>query len=116
MDAIGREMLLAMETDERMMWSALVHDQPQMVEVEELKTRLNARSKNEVEVLKTEQIKLNNLVVKVKNTENDIAGSDEQLSLEEGALMRHTRLDKPFRAVALCAANAAGNEVTGKHK
>ena len=40
LEAIDGELKEAAETDEREMWSYLVHDQPQIVEVEELKIRL----------------------------------------------------------------------------
>ena len=38
--AIQEETVKATESDEPEMYSALVHDQPQMVEIEELKTRV----------------------------------------------------------------------------
>lgn len=40
LEAIDAELKEAAETDEREMWSHLVHDQAQIVEVEELKIRL----------------------------------------------------------------------------
>ncbi len=43
LEAIEQELREATDTDEREMWSNLVHDQPQIVEVEELKTRLQGR-------------------------------------------------------------------------
>lgn len=43
LEAIDGELKEAAETDEREMWSNLVHDQPQVVEVEELKTRLQGK-------------------------------------------------------------------------
>jgi tetratricopeptide (TPR) repeat protein len=113
LEAIEKEQKEAHETDEREMWSELVHDQPQIVEVEELKTRLAARLKREIDQLETERLVGATIRVKIKNAESDIAVADEQLVLEEGALMKHSRLDKPFRCIGLCAANAAGNEVTG---
>eukprot|EP00598_Pedospumella_elongata_P011723 CAMPEP_0185015530 /NCGR_PEP_ID=MMETSP1098-20130426/99884_1 /TAXON_ID=89044 /ORGANISM="Spumella elongata, Strain CCAP 955/1" /LENGTH=325 /DNA_ID=CAMNT_0027544659 /DNA_START=1 /DNA_END=975 /DNA_ORIENTATION=+ len=113
LEAIDGELKEAAETDEREMWSYLVHDQPQIVEVEELKIRLQARRTNEIKELEHEQLITKAIQVKIKNTESDIASADEQLVLEEGPLMKHTRLDKPFRCIGLCAANTAGNEVTG---
>lgn len=113
LSAIDAELAEAKECDEPEMWSVLVHDQPQVVEVEELKIRLAARSRNELQTLELEELAAKNIAVKIKNAENDIAGADEQLVLEEGPLMKHSRLDRPFRSIALCAANAAGNEVTG---
>lgn len=41
LDAIQQEMQLAADSDEPEMLSALVHDQPQVVEIEELKTRVS---------------------------------------------------------------------------
>ena len=43
-DEIQAELDEAYETDETEMWSNFVHDQPQVVEVEELKTRLGTHS------------------------------------------------------------------------
>ena len=65
LDAIAREMAKAMETDELEMWSELVHDQPQVVEVEELKVRLAARSEREQEMLAQERQRLKALDIKV---------------------------------------------------
>jgi tetratricopeptide (TPR) repeat protein len=113
LDAIDKELAEAAACDEREMWSVLVHDQPQIVEVEELKIRLAGRKKMELANLEQQQLLVKTLQVKIKNAENEIAGADEQLALEEGPLMKHSRLDRPFRSVGLCAANAAGNEVTG---
>eukprot|EP01038_Epipyxis_sp_PR26KG_P007587 gene7587-10336_t len=113
LEAISKELITAYETDELEMWSALVHDQPQVVEIEELKTRLTQRSEKELAKLKDEDILVKKLMGRIKNTEDDINGYDQQLTLEEGALMKHSQKNKPFRCVGLCAANAAGNEVTG---
>jgi len=41
LDAIQQEMKIAADSDEPEMLSALVHDQPQVVEIEELKTRVS---------------------------------------------------------------------------
>jgi hypothetical protein len=41
LDAIQLEMIRANETDEPELFTALVHDQPQVVEIEELKTRVS---------------------------------------------------------------------------
>lgn len=113
LDAIGAELNEAETTDEVEMWSALVHDQPQVVEIEELKTRLQIRLGREVDHLKVEESKLKLLKSQVTNLEDDIDELENELRIEEGALMKHSRNDKPFRCVSLCAANAAGNEVTG---
>jgi WD40 repeat protein len=113
MDAIATELKAAIDSDEGAMLSKLVHDQPQVIEIEELKMRLNARSASEMDRLTVEKEALRRLQVAVKNTENDIQEEDQMLILENGALMRHSRLDKPFRCIGLCQSNVAGNEVTG---
>ena len=59
-------------------------------------------------LLKEEEARIE---VTIKNLEDELTDADQQLDIENGALMTHIRHDKPFRCVALCAANAAGNEV-----
>ena len=113
LDAIQTEMAKAVESDEPEMWSELVHDQPQIVEIEELKTRLKARSVTELKKLQDENLVKKQIAVKISNVENNIIEADQQLTVEEGNLMKHSHTSKPFRAVGLCTTNAAGNEVTG---
>lgn len=113
LDLIQKEMTAAIETDELEMWSELVHETPQVVEVEELKQRLKQRSKVEFEELKLQKAVEDKILVKIRNAENEIEEKLQLLSLEEGNLMKHSRHDRPFRVVGLCIANAAGNEVTG---
>jgi hypothetical protein len=113
LDAIQNEMARALDSDEPEMWSELVHDQPQIVEIEELKTRLKARSATELKKLQDEDQIKKQIAVKISNVENNIIEADQQLTVEEGNLMKHSHTSKPFRAVGLCTTNAAGNEVTG---
>lgn len=113
LEAIQKELDEAIKTDATEMWSALVHDQPQVVEIEELKTRLKQRGPQEIARLEAEKLVKRNLLVRMKNLQNDVFEADQQLQLEEGALMKHARLDRSFRCVGLCATNVAGNEVTG---
>lgn len=113
LEAIQKELDEAYETDEIEMMSYFVHDQPQMVDVEEVKTRLHARKLKELEVYKVEKNEEKRLETCISNLEDELIGADQQYALENGALMSHIRHDKPFRFVGLCAANAAGNEVTG---
>ncbi|RYH28783.1 hypothetical protein EON65_10955 [archaeon] len=113
MSEIKKELEKAIETDEPEMYSALVHDQPQVVEIEELKTRLKQRGQQEFDRLIVEQQTLNKYAVRRKNIENSIAECDYQYNLEQGELMKHQVLSRSFRCIALCSTNAAGNEVTG---
>ncbi len=113
LDAIANELGAAIDSDEGAMLSNLVHDQPQVIEIEELKIRLAARSAQEVDRLTAEKETLRKLNVAISNAENDIQEADQMLVLENGALMKHSRLDKPFRVIGLCQSNVAGNEVTG---
>ncbi len=113
LDAIAAELKEALDSDEGAMLSKLVHDQPQVIEIEELKIRLAARSSQEVDHLTVEKDSLRKLHVAISNTENNIQEMDQQLVLENGALMKHSSLDKPFRCIGLCQSNVAGNEVTG---
>ncbi len=50
-----------------------------------------ARRTNEIKELEHEQLIAKSIQVKIKNIESDIASADEQLVLEEGPLMKHTR-------------------------
>lgn len=75
--------------------------------------KLIARSKQEGEKLKAENEILRLLNVKESNLRDSLDELDHQMMLEEGALATRSRVTRPFRAIALCAANAAGNEVTG---
>lgn len=50
-----------------------------------------ARRSNEIKELEHEQLIMKTIQVKIKNVESDIASADEQLVLEEGPLMKHTR-------------------------
>lgn len=111
--AIKAEKDAAMKTDEPEMWSYLIHDQPQIIEIEELKQRLHQRLQVETSNMLLETEKEKKILLKMKNLENSILEYDQILRLEEGALMKHSRLDKPFRCIGLCIANAIGNEVTG---
>ena len=113
LDAISQELMIALESDEKELWSELVHDQPQIVEIEELKVRLQARLENETKVLSQLEEEKRVKMIHIRNIENDIKEADEGLAIENGALMKRMRLDKPFRCVGLCAANASGNEVSG---
>jgi WD40 repeat protein len=113
LDALQKEMLAAIDTDELEMWSELVHETPQVVEIEELKKRLKNRSKIEMEELQTQKSQENKILTKIRNIENEIEEKHQLLSLEEGNLMKHARFDKPFRVIGLCMSNALGNEVTG---
>ena len=51
LNSISQELMIALESDEKELWSELVHDQPQIVEIEELKVRLQARLENETKIL-----------------------------------------------------------------
>ena len=80
--AIQGETDQAFMTDEVEMISLLVHDQPQMVEVEELKNRLAARKKEEIKNLEGAQLELTRLKVKVHNFEDMIHEKDALLDLK----------------------------------
>lgn len=112
-DAIDKQFEEAQNTDETEMWSDLVHDQPQVVEVEELKSRLLARRKRELVVHDEMGKGFLEKQTNVRNMEDQIHAENENIELEEGNLAKHVRHDKPFRVVAFAPGNAAGNEVTG---
>ena len=113
LNEIQAETDMAYATDELEMISNLVHDQPQMMEVEELKNRLSARKKVEVKKLEKAELKLKGLKVKVHNLEDSIHEKNALLDLENGPLMSNSTHHQAFRCVAFCEANAQGDEVTG---
>jgi WD40 repeat protein len=113
LEAIARETKEANETNEIEMISKLVHAVPQMVEVEELKTRLAVLETEEIFHLTDATSKQNKISTKINNTKDELKDFMEELEIEEGNVMKLTRLDKPFRCIAFCRFNAEGNEVTG---
>ena len=90
LNAIQAEIDMAFETDEEEMISNLVHDQPQVIEVEELKNRWAARKKEEFKNLEGAQLELTRLKVKVHNLEEVIHEKDSLLDLENGPLMTNS--------------------------
>jgi hypothetical protein len=70
MDAIQKEMQAAIESDEMEMWSELVHETPQVVEIEELKTRLKSRAKQEFDEYNIQKEQEKKILIKVKNVES----------------------------------------------
>jgi len=113
LDAIQKELIAALDSDEEKMVSYLVHDQAQEVEIEELKSRLNIRKINELGNYQVEKSLQQKLETKIRNLENTIEETEQDLSLEGGTLMKATRNSRPFRCIAFNPANVAGNEVTG---
>ena len=110
---IEEELSFAWETDDSEMMTHLVHDQPQMMNVEEVKQRLKVRKLKDMERLKEQQNELQKVTVKVKNAEDEIHELNQILDLENGALMKNTRTDLAFRCVGMCGGNVSGNEITG---
>jgi len=83
------------------------------VEIEELRKRLPVVKKKRMDELQKLIEEEKRRAVRVKNAEDDIHVDDENLLIEEGALNKVLRNDKPFRCIAFSASNAKGNEVTG---
>ena len=63
------------------MWSDLVHDQPQVVEIEELKQRLKERAKVEFARLVSEKKTQTNIEVAIRNCEDTLNELDENLQV-----------------------------------
>jgi len=103
----------AFKTDELEMMTHVLHSQPQVVEIEELKTRLNQMKVKELKHFQELKQAEHAIFTQMKNLDDDLIHEDETLKLEEGELMKHIRHDRPFRLTAFCGANVAGNEVTG---
>ena len=110
---IQKETDEAFNTDELEMITEVCNDIPTVMEVEELKNRLNAKKKSELALLEVAGAELGRLSSKVHNLEDTIHDKDANLDLENGALMKNSRHDNAFRCIAFCAANAGGDEVTG---
>jgi hypothetical protein len=111
--AIAGELKEANETDKFEMISHLVHAVPQMMEVEELKTRLTSRLIEENAHLTDAKMTERKVTTKIVNAQDALKDSNDELEIEEGNLMKHTRLDRPFRCIAFCRYNQEGNEITG---
>lgn len=103
----------AFKSDEPEMMTYVVHSQPQMVEIEELKNLLNKMKVKELKNFQDLKQAEHAIFTQIKNLDDDLIHEDETLKLEEGELMKHIRHDRPFRLTAFCGANVAGNEVTG---
>jgi len=111
---IQKETDEAFATDELEMITQVINpDVPTVMEVEELKNRLNAKKKSELALLEVAGAEYASLSSKVRNLEDTIHDKDANLDLENGALMKNSRHDMAFRCIAFCSANAAGDEVTG---
>jgi DNA repair exonuclease SbcCD ATPase subunit len=108
LDEIQKEIDDAFETDEPEMMSRFVNDQPQVIEIEELRKRLPKRKLDEMALLESMIKEEKSKETVVRNIEDDIELEEMNLAVEEGSLSRHVRHDKPFRVVALNPANAAG--------
>lgn len=64
----------------------------QVVEIEELKTRLKQRSVIEVNNLKDKKETLNKISVKIKNAEDDLNNYDEEVSPANFILMKYYKI------------------------
>ena len=113
LQAIQEELNTAANSDDFEMMSNLVHDRPQMVNVEEVKTRLHARRLTVLEEYRKEKEKEAAIQTRIKNTEDEISICDDELLVERGQLMHKVKHSRPFRAIAFNPANAASDEVTG---
>jgi WD40 repeat protein len=111
--AIQAELQAAIETDDREMLTNIVHAQPQVMEVEELKVRLNEIKLKKIEEFGELEKEENRLKTEQKNIFDTITALNEEFEVETGALMKHCKHDRPFRCIAFNPLNAAGDEVTG---
>ena len=110
---VQRETDMAYASDEGDMLTNTIYPTPVVMEIEELKNRLDAKKKEEVKNLEVADLELTRLQGRVKNFEDTIHDLDIALDLENGPLMKKSRHDQAFRCVSFCTANAAGDEVTG---
>jgi hypothetical protein len=110
---IQMEIDAAFASDELELITEVINDVPTVMETEELKNRLAAKRDAELKKLEVEGKKLHELKTRVKNLEDSIHDKNVLVDLENGPLMKNSRHDMAFRCIAFCAANAAGDEVTG---
>lgn len=113
LEAIQKELEISKTTEDHEMMSYLVHDNPQMVNVEEVKTRLHKRRLEVLDKYKLEKDVELAIVTRIKNIENQIAIDDDEVNIELGDLMRKVKNNRPFRVIAFNPANSASDEVTG---
>jgi WD40 repeat protein len=112
LDDVAAEMKEAIETDELEIWSKLVHDQPQLIDVEELKVRLKNRQELELKKLEFEVRELKKLKTTMDNLDHETKELNDYFSLEQGELIRK-QTNRPFRCVAYTMVNILGDDVTG---
>lgn len=105
-----------METDELAIVSQYVHDQAQLVEVEELKTRLHERKLTVLATHTAEVAELTKIETQVKNTGDSIQACDDEIAVELGDLVKRTNKGRPFRCIAFNPGNVTGDEVTGESR
>ena len=110
---IQAEIIEAMETDEVAIISQYVHDQPQLVDVEELKTRLHERKLSVLEDFKVQMEEKTRIKIQIKNTADKIQGCNDEIDVELGELVKRTNKGRPFRCIAFNPGNVIGDEVTG---
>ena len=113
LEGVQNETDEAKNSEEPEMHSKYSADVPQVIEIEEARRRLPIRLKLETENLKKLHEDKHRYEVTVTNCDDQIAIEDENLSVENGVLAKHTRDDKPFRVVAFSPTNAAANEISG---
>jgi WD40 repeat protein len=113
LEAIQNELNQSQITEEYEMMSYLIHDQPQLINIEELKTRLHSKR---IDILKKYENEKNielNLLTKIKNIEDEIGIHEDEILIEEGNLMKKIKNNRPYRVIAFNPANSASDEVTG---
>ena len=116
MDDIDYELKIAYATEETTMRTNLLLDLADVVvDVEELKSRLEARRVTEQLKLMSCKSDRQKSEATLANIHDEIKGLNSDLDIENCALMQRSQKSRRFRCVAFDKANAAGDSVLGKN-
>ena len=112
-DAIIQQQEEALESTEDEMKSSLITGTDAVFDIEELKIRLKEKEQEQKHKLDTELTAMRAADTKIANAEDDMKAYDEDLAIENGALMRHVMGNRMLRNIAINGKSIEGNEVMG---
>ena len=116
LDNIAAELKAAYEShDSSMMSNYFLHNQSILVDIEELKSRLEARKVLEFQSFKKMRGEEPRLSAELLNTHDEITMLETDLSVEQCEVMKLAVKERVFRCVAVDKANAAGDCVLGRN-
>lgn len=116
MDDIENELKVAYATEETTMRTNLLLDLADVVvDVEELKSRLEARKITEKQRLMSHGAGLQKAEAILANIHDEIESMNADIQLENCDLIQRTQKTRTFRSVAFDKANAAGDSILGRN-